>query len=227
LKQLSLSDESYYIDKESLSVKLEDCYLDLAYIERLNKSIDREILRYNPRPDYLPIQKIKEILTYAKITNLRDYLLLRVLFFTGVRVSEFCGITPEDITTNRVLTVNNLKHDGTRVTFLDGTTYQELTEYIANKRIAPHERIFNIGRTQVCHIVKKYGNIIGLNIHPHTFRHSFATYADTNGMPGHMIRDILGHFKAYNGSWVYIHRTYENIEEMHTVYDQITVSALI
>jgi len=47
--------------------------------------------------DYLEREQVDAILEAAKITNFRDYLIIRVLWRTGVRVNELVNIRPGDI----------------------------------------------------------------------------------------------------------------------------------
>ena len=49
-----------------------------------------------------------------------------------------------------------------------------LSDYVVALNTPEDRPVFPIKRNRVFNIVKKYGNMIGVNIHPHTLRHSFA-----------------------------------------------------
>lgn len=50
--------------------------------------------------DYLERDQVDAMLEAAEIGNLRDYLIIRVLWRTGVRVNELVNIRPGDIEWN-------------------------------------------------------------------------------------------------------------------------------
>lgn len=157
--------------------------------------------------NWLTKAQVEEILQYAKIISDRDYLLIRLLWVTGMRVSELLSVCPIDIrATLGVTSINipNLKHKNRRDVFVDATTSRVLIEYIATQD--KNEPVFPIKRNRVFGIVRKYGNMIGITeLHPHTFRHSFVAYAESRGMPFKVIQKILGHNESYQGTCVYMH----------------------
>ena len=58
----------------------------------------------------------------------------------------------------------------------------------------PEDRhIFSIKRCQVHTIVKKYGKMIGVDIHPHTYRHSFAINWVRQNQDLRRLQLLLGH----------------------------------
>jgi len=62
------------------------------------------------------------------------------------------------------------------------------------RKISPEDRhIFSIKRYQVHTIVKKYGKMIGVDIHPNTFRHSFAIQLVRPGLDLWRVQQLLGH----------------------------------
>lgn len=50
--------------------------------------------------DYLEKEQIDDVLAAAQLCSQRDYLMLRVLWRTGVRVNELLSIRPSDIETH-------------------------------------------------------------------------------------------------------------------------------
>jgi len=145
-------------------------------------------------PDYLEQEDIDELLETAKAYNFRDYLLLNFMWRTGARVSEAISVTPNDIELRRnVVNIRHAKGGKQRRALLDEKTIKQLLRYIKKEGIGKNEPIFGIHRTQVFNIIKKYGAMIGVNIHPHTLRHSFAIFAIRSGVDIRRLSMMLGH----------------------------------
>lgn len=145
-------------------------------------------------PDYLEREQIDELLDAAKTCSQRDYLLLRFMWRTGVRVSEVINVTPNDIEfKNSVVNIRKAKGGRQRRVLLDEETLKMLSDYILALNIPEDRPVFPITRAQVFNLVKKYGSMIGVNIHPHTLRHSFAIFLVRSGMDLRRLQLLLGH----------------------------------
>jgi integrase/recombinase XerD len=145
-------------------------------------------------PDYLEIEQVDEILQAAETSSLRDYLLLRFMWRTGVRVSEVLNVTPKDVEfKNRVVNIRKAKGGRQRRVPLDQDSLEMLSEYISALNIPEDRPVFPIKRDRVFKIVKKYGNIAGVKIHPHTLRHSFAVHMGRSGTDLRRLQLMLGH----------------------------------
>ncbi|MFZ0926860.1 MAG: tyrosine-type recombinase/integrase [Halobacteriota archaeon] len=145
-------------------------------------------------PDYLEKEQVDEILNAAKTCNHRDYLLLRFMWRTGVRVSEVINVTPKDIEyKNGVVNIRKAKGGRQRRVPLDQDTLKMLSDYVLALNILEDQPVFPIQRNRVFSIVKKYGNMAGVNIHPHTLRHSFAINMVRGGTDLRRVQLMLGH----------------------------------
>jgi len=145
-------------------------------------------------PDYLEIEQVDEILQAAETSSLRDYLLLRFMWRTGVRVSEVLNVTPKDVEfKNRVVNIRKAKGGRQRRVPLDQDSLEMLSEYISALNIPEDRPVFPIKRDRVFKIVKKHGNIAGVKIHPHTLRHSFAVHMVRSGTDLRRLQLMLGH----------------------------------
>jgi len=145
-------------------------------------------------PDYLEKEQVDEILNAAKTCNHRDYLLLRFMWRTGVRVSEVINVTPKDIEyKNGVVNIRKAKGGRQRRVPLDQDTLKMLSDYVLALNIPEDAPVFPIQRNRVFSIVKKYGNMRGVNIHPHTLRHSFAINMVRGGTDLRRVQLMLGH----------------------------------
>jgi integrase/recombinase XerD len=154
--------------------------------------------------DYLEKEKVATLLDHARTCNLRDYLMLRILWRTGIRVSELLSIRPQDLEPhNQVVNITKAKGNKQRRVMLDPETLDLLSEYISIHNIPESQPVFTLSSVQVWNIVKKYGRMINVDIHPHTFRHSFAIHLVRSGLDLRRVQQLLGHSNL-NTTQVYL-----------------------
>jgi len=166
-------------------------------------------------PDYLEREQVEEILEAAKTGSTRDYLLFRFMWRTGVRVSEVINVTPKDIEfKNGVVNIRKAKGGRQRRVPLDEETLKMLSDYILALNTPEDQPIFPITRVQVFYIVKKYGNMIGVNIHPHTLRHSFAINMVRGGTDLRRVQLMLGH-SSLNTMAVYLQFNDQGLQDVY------------
>jgi integrase/recombinase XerD len=155
------------------------------------------------------------MLDAAAITNHRDFLLIQVLWRTGVRVSELINIRPRDIEwSNQVVNVTKGKRGKQRRVLLDETTLKMLSDYVSTQNIEEGQPIFGLTRRHIGRIVKKYGNAIGVQVHPHTLRHSFAIHLVRSGMDLRRLQLLLGHSNL-NMTQIYLQFKDDDIREVY------------
>jgi len=144
--------------------------------------------------DYLEKDQVDEMLKAARSCSERDYLIIRVLWRSGIRINELLTIRPQDIEYhNHVINVVKAKGGKQRRVPLDVVTLAELREYTRTHSIASDASIFSISQQWARELVKRCGALIGRHVHPHTFRHSFAINAVRNGFDIRRLQGILGH----------------------------------
>jgi site-specific recombinase XerD len=146
-------------------------------------------------PDYLERWQIDEILEACE--DLEDEVIIRLLFSTGIRVSELLHLKKTDIKTDGEtlwLTVLG-KGDKERSIALNGKTADILTRHITlqDLKSPKQERIFNFSYGKLLYRIKKIEAKVGYKLHPHLFRHSFATELLSNGVDIRTIQYLLGH----------------------------------
>ena len=165
--------------------------------------------------DYLEREQVDAILEAAKIANLRDYLLIRVLWRTGVRVNELVNIKPGDIEWgNQVVNITKAKRGKQRRVLLDEETLKMLSDYVLAQKIGEERPIFDLTSRQIRYIVKRYGNTIGVDVHPHTLRHSFAIHLVRSGMDLRRLQLLLGH-SSLNMTQIYLQFKDDDIREVY------------
>lgn len=159
------------------------------------------------------------MLDAAMIANHRDYLMLQVLWRTGVRVSELANIRPRDIEwPNQVVNITKGKGGKQRRVLLDEKTVQMLSNYVSSQNIGEEQPVFDLKRRQIGNIVKKYGKMIGVDVHPHTLRHSFAIHLVRSGMDLRRVQLLLGH-SSLNMTQIYLQFKDDDIRE---IYEKIS-----
>lgn len=133
--------------------------------------------------------------------NQRDRLLLEVLYYTGLRVSEVSGLKWSNLQTRETtgqITVQT-KGSKTNVILLPAQLWKNLLDY---RKEAPDDSpIFRSRKKgklcvgQIQRIVKRIAEKAGItgNISPHWFRHSHASHALDNGCPIHLVQKQLNH----------------------------------
>jgi site-specific recombinase XerD len=165
--------------------------------------------------DYLEKEQVDQVLEAAYQCNQRDYLMLRVLWRTGVRVNELLTITPRDVErNNNVINVTKAKGGKQRRVHLDPETIKMLSEYVSTQQLPDDRPVFALKQRQVRNIVKRYGSVIGKDVHPHTFRHSYAIYCVRNGWDIRRLQQILGH-SSLNTTAIYLRFNDRDIKELY------------
>jgi site-specific recombinase XerD len=144
--------------------------------------------------NYLEKPQIDAMLEAALACNIRDYLLIILLWRTGIRVDELLHIRPRDLEyhTNMVRIVKAKRNKQRRVP-LDPQTLAQLREYINENAIDALSPIFPVTRQWARAIVKRYGRLIERDVHPHTFRHSFAINCVRQNWDIRRLQQVLGH----------------------------------
>lgn len=147
-----------------------------------------------------------------KRNGLRDYVMLLLLYSTGIRVSELIGIKVKDLylTEPYTLLVHG-KGNKSRYVPLMKTVVPHMHKYLSMMKYdndAKYEELLfknHLGtpftRQGINYILKKYGrkarninpSAIPLNLSPHKIRHTAAMELVTAGVDLIYIRDLLGH----------------------------------
>ena len=158
----------------------------------------------------------------------RDKAILELFFSTGLRISELCGLSIDDVDLTRDEFSVRGKGDKVRVVFLSETAKDTLRDYLKNRKdlddalFVRHGRKANDGgdaRLQpraVQRLMKHYAATAGITrkVTPHVLRHSFATDLLSNGADLRSVQALLGH--AHIGTTqVYTHVTDKHLREVH------------
>ena len=133
--------------------------------------------------------------------DIQHALMLRLLFFTAVRVSELCGIEVADIDLeNCKIRINQGKGSKDRFVLFGRGFAMSLRTHIAahpqNRYLFQTRRCGKFSTRRVEQIVKKYAEQAGIQATPHVFRHQCITFLTKNsGMADAELQLITGHAK--------------------------------
>ena len=148
------------------------------------------------------------LLRQAKAHRERDWLMILVAFWHGLRASEVTGFTRDAIADGH-LTIQRLKGSKRTVQpliehpdpLLDER--QALIEYVAQSKFG--EPVFNISRSQFFRLVQRYAKVAGIPAHcahPHVLKHSIAMLTIKDAGIEH-VRQYLGH-KSISSTGAYL-----------------------
>jgi len=163
-------------------------------------------------PDVISIEQANALLSQPfpeTPTGKRDRAILETLYGCGIRVSELVGLDIADVWLEEGFVRVFGKGGKERLVPIAGIAARALADYLASGR--PHLRpksstiacdpdaVFvnvrggRISRQAVHVMVRRYGGRVGLDIHPHTLRHSYATHMLAGGADLRALQELLGH----------------------------------
>jgi site-specific recombinase XerD len=132
----------------------------------------------------------------------RDVAIFELLYGCGLRVSELAGIDLEDIDRSEGWVRVRGKGRKERQVPLPGKAKAALERYLAERPVVRDEQALFLnhrgGRLTdrgIRGIVKLYADFLArdLFVHPHSFRHAYATHLLANGADLRAIQELLGH----------------------------------
>jgi integrase/recombinase XerD len=88
-----------------------------------------------------------------------------------------------------------------------------LFDYVSAQQLLEDRPVFALKQRQVRNIVKRYGSVIGKDVYPHTFRHSYAIHCVRNGWDIRRLQQVLGH-SSLNVTAVYLQFNDQDIKEL-------------
>ena len=131
--------------------------------------------------------------------DVQHSLMLRLLFYTGVRVSELCNIEVRDVDIAAFkIRINDGKGSKDRYVLFGKSFATALRTHIAahpkNRWLFQTRRASKFSPRRMQQIVKKYAEEAGVRATPHTFRHQAITWLTRHsGMADAELQLITGH----------------------------------
>jgi integrase/recombinase XerD len=163
---------------------------------------------------YLSDDEIRRICAAAK--NPLDKLILDLLLDTGLRSKELLNIRVKDIDfNNATIRVTRAKYGKERQVIVTPTTLLELKAWIELNSLKNDDRIIPLTYSGLYKRIKRLAGKAGINpqkVHPHLFRHTFATMALRKGMSIASLQRLMGH-SDIKTTQIYTHLTIEDIRK--------------
>lgn len=183
-------------------------------------------------------RKIPEFLYYEEVETLFDSIdlecdegirnraMFELMYASGLRVSETVQLKVEDVNFREGFVKIVGKGEKDRIVPFYSAAGQRLEDYL--RKVRPklcgddHTFVFVNKRGKpltsrgVQYILDKVVGKSGLilNVHPHMFRHSFATHLLDNGADLRVVQELLGH-SSLSTTQIYVHVTQERLKEAY------------
>ena len=100
-------------------------------------------------------------------------------------------LSPDDIDDRKVCIRDPKSGKESELVFIPQKVAHRLKEYIRGMGIKDDEPIFPITYSGARAVVKKTGNMVGINLSPHDLRRHAATYASRSGTPIEIVSKVI------------------------------------
>ena len=192
-----LTEKNHPIAKYALWLYLKS----LGYADKFVK----EIVSFHKRPGTAlndeeklaasVLSKKELIYLVENIPNLRDKLIVKLLYDTGARVSEICNLCLKDLDVNSREAQLMGKGRKPRVVYFHQSTAELIKSYLVLNSISnPNIRLFPVSRMTIWRSLKNYGKeLLSRELHPHMLRHSRLQHMADEGVDSFAIKSYAGH----------------------------------
>lgn len=174
-------------------------------------------------PIVMSPQEVKSLIDVTE--HVKSKLILKMLYSSGLRVSELVNLTPKDLDFNQNIGwVRRGKGSKDRLFKIAESISKQLQRYLAkspdNKFVFSETEPMSPRNIQL--IVKTAAKKAGINkkISPHTFRHSFATALLDAGENLLIIQQLLGH-ENLETTKIYTHISQDKLKDVKSPLDRL------
>jgi len=135
--------------------------------------------------------------------RLRDRAIVELMYSTGARVSEVVDLDLDEVSDDGLIRVRG-KGSKERIVPVGSFAAKSLDAYLVRTRpelvkLKGDSALFlnklggRLSRQSIWEIIQRAGSASGLEVSPHTLRHSFATHLIEGGADVRVVQELLGH----------------------------------
>lgn len=185
-------------------------------------------------PGVLNIPEIEKILSAPEVEDklgLRDKTIIELFYACGTRVSELINLKVNDLFLGDEIIRVFGKGSKERLIPIGSSAIKWIGEYLKKSRpllmkksksennLFLNARGTKLSRMGVWKIIDRYVKEAGIKkkVHPHTFRHSFATHLLEGGADLRAVQEMLGHADI-STTQIYTHIDRDYIKQVHKQY---------
>jgi integrase/recombinase XerD len=172
--------------------------------ERLPKALGMEDIKKLLNIDLQPSIINAQRLTLNAQLFIRNSAMLELMYASGLRVSEIISIKVNDLNFEAGFLRVTGKGSKERVVPMNRRAIDKIRKYmhklrpqLLKNRQSPYLFLTSRGelmtRQRFWQTLKKFGNMAGINLTPHSIRHSFATHLLDGGADLRSVQKMLGH----------------------------------
>ena len=163
------------------------------------------------------------------LLGLRDRTMLEVLYASGLRVSELCGLERSNISLEQGVVRVLGKGSKERLVPLGDAARDWLQRYFLEARpefpdprgpaVFPGRSGSPMTRQTFWHRLRHIAQVAGItaDLSPHTLRHAFATHLVNHGADLRVVQLLLGH-EDLSTTQIYTHVARERLKQLHTAH---------
>lgn len=181
-------------------------------------------------PEVLSADEVERLLNQPDTNSeigARDRAILEVLYASGLRVSEVCGLSIYDVDDTFVRVMGKGRKE--RLVPIGRKAIEAVDHYLSsfrsqyesqdNQKLFLNTRGKGVNRVAVWKMIKQHAKDAGIvkNISPHTLRHSFATHLLDNGADLRVIQEMLGH-ASISSTDRYTHISRSHLQQQFEAY---------
>lgn len=156
---------------------------------------------------------------YAEVNRLRNVAIVELLYASGIRVGELCKLNRNSIKNGQFTVVGKSKEP--RLCFISSRCEKALDAYF-EARTDGNPALFisnqNGKRITPGNVRRVFQNVCAKSdfdgVHPHTIRHSFATYLLEKGVDLRYIADLMGH-QSLDTTKIYTHYSNPRLKQIY------------
>lgn len=158
---------------------------------------------------------------YSELNRLRNIAIVEVLFASGIRVSELCRLNRNSIKNRQFVVVGKSKDP--RPCYISERAENAIQKYLERRTDnCPALFVSNQNERRITpgNVRRVFQNACNrsdfVDVHPHTIRHSFATYMLEKGVDLRYIGDFMGH-QSLDTTKIYTHYTNPKLRAIYDV----------